>query len=196
VLVAVFVGVDVAVLVGVLVLVGVGVGLRHTPLTQIWPGVQQVFPHVVVPRTQAQRRRPVASVGKHVLEQQFPALRQIVPPGRQTAAASPVVERSTFAVGTPSPRARAAPPSTRRRSCRRLWAEASSRASRSNWEPSMGVSLPRTRGEQTPRWAARLAQRSRRGTRGPCCPVPSLLPLESTPLEKRSQRRGAGMVQP
>jgi hypothetical protein len=124
VLVAVAVGISVGVLVGmlvgvfdgVLVLVGVGVGLRHTPLTQSTPARQQVFPQTVVPATQAQRRRPVESFGKHEFAQQFPALRQIVPPGRHTAAASPVVERSTFAAGTPMPSASAAPPSARRRS--------------------------------------------------------------------------------
>ena len=124
--VAVSVGVVVAALVGVLVaeavavgmfvLVGVGVGLRHTPLTQSWSEVQQVFPQLEVPCTHAQRRRPVESDGKHSFEQQFPALTQTVPPARQLVAASLSRERRTLAVGTPTPSARVTPPTMRRKS--------------------------------------------------------------------------------
>jgi len=100
----------------VLVLVGVGVGLRHTPLTQSWSEVQQVFPQLEVPCTHAQRRRPVESDGKHSFEQQFPALTQTVPPARQLVAASLSRERRTLAVGTPTPSARVTPPTMRRKS--------------------------------------------------------------------------------
>ena len=116
--VAVSVGVvvGVAVAVGMFVLVGVGVGLRHTPLTQSWSEVQQVFPQLEVPCTHAQRRRPVESDGKHSFEQQFPALTQTVPPARQLVAASLSRERRTLAVGTPTPSARVTPPTMRRKS--------------------------------------------------------------------------------
>jgi len=124
VLVAEVVGVLVADVVGVLVAEGVGVwmaevvgvGLRHTPLTQSWSEVQQVFPQLEVPCTHAQRRRPVESDGKHSFEQQFPALTQTVPPARQLVAASLSRERRTLAVGTPTPSARVTPPTMRRKS--------------------------------------------------------------------------------
>jgi hypothetical protein len=67
--------------VGVAVGMLVGVGWRQVPLTQSWPaGRQYRVPHGVVPPSQAQRRRPVASADSQVPEQHIPFQVQTAPP--------------------------------------------------------------------------------------------------------------------
>jgi hypothetical protein len=137
VLVAVLEGVLVGVFVGVLV----GVAERHTEPSQTSSGAQQSVPQVVVPATQTQRRRPAASLGLQIPEQQFPLFTQMSPPARQVAASPspPPGERMSCTPGTPMPRASAAAENARftkrRRDCpdamsRAIWSKRCSSTSR------------------------------------------------------------------
>jgi hypothetical protein len=136
--VAVAVGLLVGVLVAVAVFVGVGVGCRQEPFTHCCPAVQHVVPHGVVPASQVQRRRPLASGAPHVPEQHVSSRTQLYPPARQIAAA-PCPERSTLVAGTLATAATTAPPTNRRSSARRLPPAAKSRVMSSKRPPSIST---------------------------------------------------------
>jgi hypothetical protein len=143
VLVGVLVGVFVAgtavlvgVLVGVRVGVAVGVVVRQVPLAQTWPVPQQLVPQGVVPATQAQRWRPVASFGRQVPEQQFPFEVQMTPPARQVAAAPWSRDQRMPPTGPPRPSVRASSRPTPRPRSRRDRAPATTFARSSNLRSS------------------------------------------------------------